>query len=388
MEDRLAEFLARHEFRTLRVEDHAVDVVDGAAHDVNATVLREGLHLVGRHFGDEVEFARAQTRDAGGEFRNFHEAHASGGSGLRPIAVVANELEAVARLEVDDLVGTRADRLANPVFPAARGLPTVFGDDFGGARRETAFDDRIGRLHGDSHRVVVDLRHFFEVPEEFPRHGATRSLFAREAFGAEREDDVVGREVRAVMELDAVTELEFDRFGRDTLPGFGEPRLQFARRVVGLQEGFEDGRQVAVDRVVVQALRLDHGRQLGHGDHHVVGPGKSGDGSGRERRGDDRTDSKHERETPRGPSVFLTRVRVRFGERSKSPSEDPYEGRRIPSARFLFFRAVRRGLRGASSVVPRTDRNIPERRVRAGVVSFVTTRAPSVGLGKHSPPRI
>ena len=54
---------------------------------------------------------------------------------------------------------------------------------------------------------------FFEVAEEFPGDGAARRLFAREALGPEREDDVIGREWRAVVEPDAGAQLELYRVG-------------------------------------------------------------------------------------------------------------------------------------------------------------------------------
>ena len=213
MEDGLTEFLRLHDGGGLAVEDEAVDVVDGAARDVDAAVGGKRLHLIRRDFGDEVEFARAKARDAGGELGHLDEAHLGGGCRLAPVAVEARELKTVAGLEGGDPVGTRAHGRLEPLLPAARSLPAVLGDDLGGARGEAALDHRVGRLHGDANGEVVDLDHFFEVAEEFPGDGAARRLFAREALGPEREDDVIGRERRAVVEPDAGAQLELDRVG-------------------------------------------------------------------------------------------------------------------------------------------------------------------------------
>ena len=132
---------------------------------------------------------------------------------LAPVAVEARELKTVAGLEGGDPVGPRAHGRLEPLLPAARSLPAVLGDDLGGARGEAALDHRVGRLHGDANGEVVDLDHFFEVAEEFPGDGAARRLFAREALGPEREDDVIGREWRAVVEPDAGAQLELYRVG-------------------------------------------------------------------------------------------------------------------------------------------------------------------------------
>ena len=45
----------------LGIKDERVDVVDRAAHDVNLAVLTQRLDLIGRYFGDEVEFSGAKT---------------------------------------------------------------------------------------------------------------------------------------------------------------------------------------------------------------------------------------------------------------------------------------------------------------------------------------
>lgn len=50
----------------LGIKDERVDVVDRAAHDVNLAVLTQRLDLIGRHFGDEVEFSGTKTGHSGG----------------------------------------------------------------------------------------------------------------------------------------------------------------------------------------------------------------------------------------------------------------------------------------------------------------------------------
>lgn len=255
--------------------------------DVDLRFLLQRLHLIGRDFGDEVEFARAQTRDAGGEFRNFHEDHVVGRRLLAPVAVKAGEFDAVARAEFDDLVGARADGLLDPVVPTARGFVGFLRDDFGHASREAAFDQRVGRLHRDLHGVVVDLLDFLQTAEEFPGVSAARSLFAREAFGTEGEDHVVGGKGRAVMEDDALTELEFDRFRGDALPGFRKTGGESARLLIGVHERFVDRIDDAVRGIGIEALRFDRGGKLRHGDHHAFGRSEGAGAAGGEKRGGD-----------------------------------------------------------------------------------------------------
>ena len=182
--------------------------------------------------------------------------------------------------------------MLDPVVPAARLLPAVFGNDFRHARGEAALNQGVGRLHRDAHGVVVDLLNRLEASQKLNRSGAARGSVGEEAFGAEGEDHVVGRKVRAVLELDALTELEFDGFRRNARPGNRETRLKFARLLIGVDERFEDRERNALERIVVLALRLDDGRQLRHGHDHVLSarPGLRGkeargnDGTGEDRR--------------------------------------------------------------------------------------------------------
>ena len=92
-----------------------------------------------------------------------------------------------------------------------------------------------------------------------------RGLFAREAFGTEGEDHVVGVEGRAVMEDDALTKLEFHRFGGDALPGFRKTGGESARLLVGVHERFVDRINDAVRGIGIEALRFDRGGKLRHG---------------------------------------------------------------------------------------------------------------------------
>ena len=118
--------------------------------------------------------------------------------------------------------------------------------------------------------------------------GAARSLFAREAFGTEGEDHVVGGKRRAVVEDDALTELEFNRFRGDALPRFGQTGRERARLLVGVHERFIDRIDHAVGGIRIEALRFDRGGKLRHGDHHAFGRSEGrGAADGEERGGDD-----------------------------------------------------------------------------------------------------
>ena len=84
------------------------------------------------------------------------------------------------------------------------------------------------------------------------------------------------------MELDTLAELKLNGFRRDTLPAFCKSREEFSGLEIGANQRFVDGVSHSIERVVVDALRLnDHG-QLLYGNDHVVGAGKRCVGSGDE----------------------------------------------------------------------------------------------------------
>lgn len=230
---------ARHKVAGVTVGVHVLQARAarriGAVHANALAVNREEL----AHVGHGVKtFARAKTGHARGKFRHFHEVHLGGGRLGVPVAVKALERQAAADAEVGDAVRARADRLFDPVFPAARLHPAVLTDDFRHTGGKAAFDQRIGTVHRDAHGVVVDLFNGFEVAEELDRGRAPRCVLAHEAFGTEAEDHVVGPKRRAVVKDDALADLEFQAFGRNksARPGCSSPVLRSARISVSKTE--------------------------------------------------------------------------------------------------------------------------------------------------------
>lgn len=89
------------------------------------------------------------------------------------------------------------------------------------------------------------------------------------------------------MEDDALTELEFDRFRGDALPGFRKTGGESARLLIGVHERFVDRIDDAVRGIGIEALRFDRGGKLRHGDHHAFGRSEGAGAAGGEKRGGD-----------------------------------------------------------------------------------------------------
>jgi hypothetical protein len=185
----------------------------------------DALDVLHRHRLHHVDFAGQQRGDAGGVVADRGEDHfLRVAVDLAPVVAVAHEGGAHVRLalaqaERAGAVGAERGRVLDALAAVDRPrglvlLAPLLAQDVGGG--ELVRQDGERRLGLDLDGVVVDLAHFLDVVDVALQVGA----FAGGAL--EREDDVVGGERRAVVELHALAQLEAPDGGRGLLPGGGQ----------------------------------------------------------------------------------------------------------------------------------------------------------------------
>ena len=219
-----------------RQKEHAqtLDLVDA-----HARVFLQARHFMHRNVVDEIGLARLQRREARRVLGDFLENDFFDRRLAAPIVVVAGENHVAAALIADEFVGAGADRIFVEL------VAEFIAGDF--AENETvlqAIEKNRQRLLGDeNHRQVVrrlDFGYVFEV----------RRLQAAAFFIAHflnRERHVLRRQRRAVMKLDALSQLERPLVALE-LPRLGEHADVVFFVVVELDQRLHDMLPVAVDR--------------------------------------------------------------------------------------------------------------------------------------------
>ncbi len=230
----------------LGVEDRNAVVPDRRVLDLVARSGLNGGDLVRRQVAGEVVFARQEAVDARGDFRNFHEADLLERRAAAPIFVEGNEGQRNVRLVLADHVRTRRDRLARPFGEACRLIPGAAVGDLAAAGIEAPFQRHVGRRVVQAHGVLIDdldagerrpqatsdagngCRQFLggrRLVVGFENSLAAGGLRVTEhAFLGEGESDVLGGHFIAVVELDALAQLQLERLVVDTLPLGGKTR--------------------------------------------------------------------------------------------------------------------------------------------------------------------
>ena len=256
----------RHVAVAVQVEiDEAVS--DGAV-DAEALVLLELRHVRRRHVLDRLDVAGQQRCDARSILRQEAQRHFFPGRRAAPVRVVSRELDAVAFDIADELVGTGADGRLAAVEILGRGFRRRLRDHH--HLRHVGRHQRIRRGRLEADRIRIDDDDFLDLLGE---RGERRRAVGHRRDALDRRDDVGRGEVAAVMELDAVAQLELPGQRVDRLPLGSEAGLEL-RLLVALDEVAEDVRGDVVVRRDVVVVRVERG--------HV---GAESDGQGRRRRG-------------------------------------------------------------------------------------------------------
>jgi len=253
--------------------------------DLDALGRADALDVLRRHRVHHVDLAREQRRHSGRIVADASE-HRLGDVvlGLVPPARVGDEdrlhlglallqhegpgAVGVAR-GVEILVLGQIGRLGGVVLLRPRLAHDVeIGDLLG--------EDRVGSVGHHLDRVVVDL------VDRFDRRHHRLEVGALHADAVEGEQHVVGGEGRAVLELDALAQLEAPDLGRDLTPFRRQDGHRLQRLVAPDQrlvdiahEGEEEGLVAGVGihrvdiAVIGEAERLGLGRsQAANSNHH------------------------------------------------------------------------------------------------------------------------
>ena len=208
----------------------AVHLHEHDAHGVAAQHLqvRQGLQFVGLvlgHVHDEVFAARDHLGHLGLAIGDEAD-HDLADLRLRARRVleIVGELfqrDRLARLVIDDLVGAGADRLG------VHALRADFLVVLGGMDRERGGQVILGggeRLLADHpHLVLAELLHLLDPLHVLLRHRLVRRI----GDEIERVRHRVGVELLAVVEFDALAQVEFQRAVVDLLPALGQLPLVF-----------------------------------------------------------------------------------------------------------------------------------------------------------------
>ena len=230
--------------------------------------LRKLRDVGGRHVLDHLHVAGQERRDARGVLRQQAQRHLLPRRLAAPVRVVARELDAIALRVAHELVGPGADRRLAGVEIVGGRLRRGLRDDRD--LRHVGGHQRIGRRGLEPDRQRIDDDHLLDLLRV---GGERRRAVRHRRHALDRGDDVGRGEVAAVVELDALAQLELPRQRVDRLPFGREPRLEL-RLLVALHEVAEDvGGDVVVRREVV-IVRIDGGDVGAEADGQIRGRGR------------------------------------------------------------------------------------------------------------------
>ena len=207
---------------------------------------------------------------------------------LAPVAVELLDLEVVGRLPLDELERSRADRMERDVL-AAPFLQGGGADHHRRRMRELRDERRERGLERDARRVVV---HDLGLGDVVVVQAVALELVVRIGHSVEVGLDRVGLEVRAVVELDAL--LQLDRVDESVLAdlvALGQHRDQL-HVLVEAEHAFVERLRHRLRQRVVGVVRVRRGERRRHGEHEVLG----GVGGQRDRGGDHRAGERAVRE--------------------------------------------------------------------------------------------
>ena len=252
--------------------------------------LEVGLRL--QHVGDliwngigEMRFARLHQRGArvvvdDGLPRDRVDLRIT----LAPIAVESGNFQIIGRLPFDELERTRAHRMKRDVL-AAPLLERCGADHHRRRMRELRDERRERRFQRDARRVVVDSLGFGDVV-------VVEAVPLELVFGIRHAIEVrlhrIGLEIGAVMELDAL--LELDRIDEPVLAHlvtFGENRNHL-HVFVEAEQAFVERFSHCLRQRVVRVVRVGRRERRRHGEHDVLrGEGRGGNERENPQRGSD-----------------------------------------------------------------------------------------------------
>ena len=254
-----------------RVDGQEVDAPPGHGLDVDPRVPLQALHVVGRHRVDHVGLSGLQGRDPGGLLCDLapHQ-----GLDLRlrgaPVGVVALQDQVAVALEALELVGSGADGMLVHVLAVLRRGGLAHDE----ARLELVEKHDVARVRHQDDGVVVHDPHLHQLSQLPPLQAVLVRLDA-----VERELDVVGRQRRAVVELDSLLQLERPLLALQ-LPGLGQLGHVCPSRLVHLHQRLHDVLPDGVGRAQAVVVGVEGIDAAGVVDHHPVlggGPGGAGD---------------------------------------------------------------------------------------------------------------
>ena len=218
-------------------------------------ILAQLGQIHGGHEVDEIHIPREQRRGARGIVRDEAVGDLLPDRLRPPIAVVAFQFDAIARLERHEAERPGADRrLAAVEVLGRQALVGLAIDDE--ELRQVGRQQRKHAVGVQSDRVRIDhlgAGHRLGVGGEVA--GAVRHL----GDALHGEHHIVGDELIAVLEF-GVAQLELPGVGRDQLPGCGEARHQLGM-LVRFDQPVEDlaGQRVVRRKIVV--VRIDAGHR-------------------------------------------------------------------------------------------------------------------------------
>jgi hypothetical protein len=216
-----------------------VHLQEGDAHGLAADDLqvRHRLQLLGlvrRHVHDEVEPAREHLGDLRLAVGDDADLDPGDLGGRAEIVRVALERDRLAEHVLHDAVGARADRLLVHALGADRAVVLVGMDHH---RAREVLERRGRRLLGDDADLVgVELLGALDPAHVLLRDGFVGGVRDE----VQRVDDVVGRELLAVVEFHAAAQVELERPVVDDAPRRREVGLVLPRVGIAVDQRVPD----------------------------------------------------------------------------------------------------------------------------------------------------
>ena len=206
---------------------------DGRGRGAGLSRLVDDVHLVWGHRLDDVDAARDELGDLGRRLRYDPDAHVLEGGLGAPVIVVADQHVLLLLAPLDELVGPGADWiLLHPVEALFLDHPIGVHDE----RGQPLDEERVGAVGAELDREVVEDLHAADLRVVAPTH----ELVLRVQHAVEARLDVSGGERAAVVEPDALPELDFPGHVVESLPRHGQARTDLARLDVASGQVIED----------------------------------------------------------------------------------------------------------------------------------------------------